>query len=258
MLTYSASIPLSSRTLCWLSDQIRTHRQTIGSRWRKLDPAGQALLVLAHLRNGDTHARLAAGYQLGVTTVWRYITETIDLIADQMPTLQRLMGELARLVWVILDGTLIPIDRIADQKPYYNGHKRRHGVNAQFLSDARGRLRWVSPALPGATHDTAAARHHHIPELLTRHGAATLADKGYQGAGPTIATPFKRSRRLSANQKAANRSLSRARALGERAAATLKCWKILTKLRCCPTRATPILAAITVLQHTEENRPLPG
>jgi len=71
------------------------------------------------------------------------------------------------------------------------------------------------------------------PQLLARHGVAALANKGYQGgAGPTIATVFKRRRRLSANQKADNRSLSRARAQGERAAATLKCWKILTNLRC--------------------------
>ncbi len=91
------------------------------------------------------------------------------------------MGELARLVWVILDGAQIPIDRVADQKPYYNGHKRRHTVNAQFLADARGRLRWTSPALPGAIHDITAARHHHIPELLTQHGIAALADKTSDG-----------------------------------------------------------------------------
>lgn len=257
MLTYVASIPLSTRTLCWLSDQIRAHRTAIRSRWRRLDPAGQALLVLAHLRNGDTHARLAAGYRLGVSTVWRYVTEAIDLIAARMPSLDQMMGELARLVWVIVDGTQIPIDRVADQKPYYNGHKRRHTVNTQFLTDPAGRLRWTSPALPGAVHDTAAARHHHIPKLLAQHGVAALADKGYQGAGPTIATPFKRTRAQSANQKAANRSLARARALGERAAATRKTWKLLTKLRCCPTRATPILAAITVLHHVADNRPLP-
>lgn len=76
-------------------------------------------------------------------------------------------------------------------------------------------------------------------------------------AGPTIATPFKRTRRLSTNQKAVNRNLSRAHAQGERAAATLKCRKVLTKLRCCPTRATLTLAAITMLQHIEQNRPLP-
>jgi hypothetical protein len=157
---------------------------------------------------------------------------------------------------VILDGTQTPIDRVADHKPYYNGHKRRHTVNVQFLADTRGRLLWTSPALPGSVHDLAAARAHGIPEALTRHAVAALADKAYQAAGPTIAVPFK-GKHLSDNQKAVNRSLAKARALGERAAATLKCWKILTRLRCCPHRATPILAAITVLQYVEEDRPLP-
>jgi len=253
MLTYSASIQLSTRSLVWLGEQIRAHREAIGSRWRRLDPSEQALLVLAHLRCGDTYARLAAGFKVGIATVYRYVTEAVDLIAAAAPTLEQVIRRAAMLVWLILDGTQIPIDRVADQKPYYNGHKRRHTVNAQFLADARGRLLWTSPALPGSVHDLAAARAHAIPDLLTRHAVAALADKAYQAAGPTIAVPFK-GRNLSANQKSVNRSLAKARALGERAAATLKCWKILTKLRCCPRRATPILAAITVLQHVEDQR----
>ena len=44
--------PLSSRTLNHLADRIRGHRQQRGSRWRRLTPDRQALLALAHLRNG--------------------------------------------------------------------------------------------------------------------------------------------------------------------------------------------------------------
>lgn len=256
MLTYPASVPLSTRSLVWLSERIRAHRTAIRSRWRRLDPGRQALLVLAHLRCGDTYARLARGFEVGVSTVYRYLRETIDLVAAMAPTLDDVVRRAAALVWVILDGTQIPIDRVADQKPYYNGHKRRHTVNTQFLADACGRLLWTSPALPGSVHDLTAARRHGIPEALTRHAVAGLADKAYRAAGPTIAVPFK-GKGLSNNQKAVNRSLAKARALGERAAATLKCWKLLTKLRCCPQRATPILAAIIVLQHLEEDRPLP-
>ena len=253
MLSYPASIPLSTRSLVWLAEQIRAHRVTIRSRWRRLEPGRQALLVLAHLRCGDTYTRLAGGFAIGTSTVYRYLRESIDLIAAQAPTLEQVVRRAAALVWVVLDGTQIPIDRVADQKPYDNGHKRRHTVNAQFLTDSRGRLLWTSPALPGSVHDLTAARRHGIPEALTRHAVAGLADKAYRAAGPTIAVPFK-GKRLSANQKAVNRSIATARALGERGAAVLKCWKILTKLRCCPRRATPILAAITVLQHVEENR----
>jgi hypothetical protein len=34
--------------------------------------------VLAHLRNGDTYQRLAAGFGIGPSTLWRYIHETVD------------------------------------------------------------------------------------------------------------------------------------------------------------------------------------
>lgn len=46
----------------------------------------------------------------------------------------------------------------------------------------------------------------------------------------------------------------RIRACGERAIATLKTWKLLTKLRCCPRRAIAIVQAILVLHHVEDNR----
>jgi hypothetical protein len=71
VLSYPATIPLSSRTLNLLAARIRRHRNQHRSRWRRLDPARQALLALAHLRNGDTYARLAAGFQVGVATASR-------------------------------------------------------------------------------------------------------------------------------------------------------------------------------------------
>ncbi len=81
MLSYPAAIPLSSRTLNHLADLIRAHRNQRRSRWRRLDPGRQALLALAHLRNGDTYTRLAAGFEIGVATAWRYVQEAIALLA---------------------------------------------------------------------------------------------------------------------------------------------------------------------------------
>src|SRR5689334_19024098 len=68
MLFYRAALPLSSRTLTFVSGLIRRHRKSIGSRWRKLNPGQQALLVLAYLRKGETFAELAAGFAVGTTT----------------------------------------------------------------------------------------------------------------------------------------------------------------------------------------------
>jgi hypothetical protein len=245
---------LYTRTLNHLADLIRAHRIQRRCRWRRLEPGRQALLVLAHLRNGDSYTRLAAGFGVATTTAWRYVREAVDLLAKTADDLRATMVRAARLVYAILDGTLIPIDRVADQKPYYSGKHKRHGVNVQVLADAAGRLVWVSPALPGAVHDLTAARTVGLIDALAAANVETLADKAYQGAGGSIRTPFKRHHprpSLSRRQEAVNRARAKLRALGERAVATLKTWKILAKLRCCPRRASVIVHAILVLHHIE-------
>ena len=192
MLSYPAAIPLSTPTLTHLADLIRGRRSQRRSRWRCLDAGRQALLVLAHLRNGDTYARLAAGFAIGTATAWRYVREVVDLLAALADDLKAAITRAAQLAYVILDGTLIPIDRVADQKPYYSGKHKRHGVNVQVLADAAGRLVWASAALPGASHDLTAARAHGLIDALGAANVMTFADKGYQGAEGTIWTPFKR------------------------------------------------------------------
>jgi DDE superfamily endonuclease len=90
-----------------------------------------------------------------------------------------------------------------------------------------------------------------------RSAVASGALGRYQGAGGTIRTPFKRHRHrpwLSRGQRDVNRAHARIRAIGERAVATLKSWKVLSKLRCCPHRATALVQAILVLQLVEEGR----
>ena len=81
MRFYRAALPLSSRTLAYASEIIRRHRSVAGSRWRKLNPGKQALLVLAYLRKGETFAELAAGFGVGTATAWRYVNETVALLA---------------------------------------------------------------------------------------------------------------------------------------------------------------------------------
>jgi transposase len=252
LLTYVASIPLSTRTLVYLSDLLRARRNEVGSRWRRLDAGRQALLVLAHLRNGGTYSRLATGFGIGIATVYRYIREAVDLLAEQAPSLNQVIASCGYLWYLILDGTLIRIDRVAEDRPYYSGKHKRHGVNVQVLADPRGRVLWASPALPGSTHDLTAARQHGVVAALVDADAWAYADLAYQGAGPNITVPFRRRpRRLSRNQRVVNRNRARNRAPGERAVATLKTWKVLTKLRCCPRRATAIVHAILVLHHIE-------
>lgn len=92
---------------------------------------------------------------------------------------------------VILDGTLLPIDRIAADTPYYSGKHKRHRINVQVLTDPFGRLLWASPARRGSTHDLTAARQHlGIFDALAAAGLKCWADKAYQGAGRPVRIPF--------------------------------------------------------------------
>ncbi|MFG2134190.1 IS5 family transposase [Streptomyces sp. NPDC048751] len=251
MLAYPSSIDLSSRALRYLSEQLWARRHKVGTRWRRLPVGRQALLVLAHLRCGDTYAQLAAGFGVGIATVYRYIHEAVDVLAAIAPPLASAMITARRKAFVILDGTLLPIDRIAVDRPFYSGKHKKHGMNVQVIADPKGRLLWASPALPGALHDVRAAREHGIIAALTEAGITCWADKGYQGAGGAVRVPYRgRWDRLSTGQQAVNRSHAKIRALVEQAVATLKSWRLLRKLRRSTTWITSLVQAVLTLHLT--------
>ena len=251
MLFYRAALPLSRQTLTFVSGIIRRHLRAIGSRWRKLSPGQQALLVLAYLRKGETFAQLAAGFGIGTTTAWRYVNETVELLAARAPKLRKAVRDAKRAgrAYVILDGTLIPIDRVAADRPFYSGKHRKHGMNLQVIASPDGDILWVSGALPGSVHDKRAEWIWGVLDELEKAGLVALADKGYQGS-TWAKIPYK-GKNKPESQKDANRAHAKLRAPGERANAQLKAWKILAKLRCCPWRAGKLAKAIHVLQLRE-------
>ncbi|GGV45065.1 IS5 family transposase [Actinomadura cremea] len=236
------------RVLRHLSVLLREHRRALGTRWRRLPAGRQALLVHAHLRNGHTYAQFAAGFGVGITTAYRYITEAIEVLAALAPTLAQAARTASMKAFVLLDGTLLPIDRVAADRPFYSGKHKEHGMNVQVLADPAGRLLWASPALPGAVHDVRAAREHGIIDALAENGITCRADKAYQGAGGTVRVPYRgRWEKLSEGQQAVNRSHARIRALVEQAVAALKFWRVLRRLRCSPARTTGLVQAVLYL-----------
>jgi hypothetical protein len=264
VLVYPSSMPVSNRALQVLADALRQRRSAIGSRWRRLSAGEQALLVLAHLNKGETYTALAAGFGVGTTTVFRYVREGVDVLAAVAPTLNEALDLARRKAFVILDGTLLPIDRVGMTSGYdrafYSGKHKRHGMNVQVLADPAGRLVWASPALPGSRHDLRAAREHGLIDGLNDADVRVVADTAYQGAGPAVRVPQRRRRldpdtgryrRLSSAQKDVNAAHARQRGPGERANAQLKSWKILRRIRCCPGRATSLVKAVTVLIQTD-------
>lgn len=263
MLSCPSSMPVSNRVLVVLADALRHRQWVVGSRWRRLLAGEQALLVLAHVHEGETYTALAGGFGVGTTTVYRYLWEGVEVLAAAAPTFNEALDVARRKAFVILDGTLLAIDRVVmasgrDQE-FYSGKHTRHGVNVQVLDDPAGRLIWASPALSGAGHDMGAAREHGLIEYLNTASVPTLADTAYQGGGAAIRVPQRRRgldrgtgryRRLAQAQKEVNSAHARVRGPGERANTQLKSWTVLRKIRSCPHRATMLVNAIQVLIQT--------
>ncbi|GAA0402478.1 hypothetical protein Acor_67840 [Acrocarpospora corrugata] len=82
---------------------------------------------------------------MGTTTAWRYVREAITLLARRSPSLDQALWAAERpdYAFVVLDGTLIPIDRVAADRPYHSGKNRANSSDAMTL------LRAHSPLLQG-------------------------------------------------------------------------------------------------------------
>ena len=82
--------------------------------------------MLVHLRKGELFAEVGAGFGVSTTTCWRYVNETVELLAVRAPKLRAALHKAKRegMACVIIDGTVIPIDRIAADRPFYSGEHK--------------------------------------------------------------------------------------------------------------------------------------
>ncbi|MFE5596670.1 transposase family protein [Streptomyces sp. NPDC056549] len=126
---------------------------------------------------------------------------------------------------MIVDGTLIPTDRIKADEPYYSQKHRQHSMNVQVIACPAGTPMWFSRASPGRTHDLTPR----VPTALTR--PASPGKSSSWRTAPTRAPAQPSAPRTTAtanNPRTTNSSTAttaRLRAPGERAFAQLKSWR---------------------------------
>ena len=244
---------MSGSALRFLADRPRRHCRVINSRRRR--PAAEPFPPLAHLRAGHTYARLAAGFGVGFTTAYRCGAEAAEPLAVPAPTSADAVRTAPEKAFVVLDGALLPIDRIAADRPLRSGKHKRHGMNVQVLPDPFGRL------LAGlAGRGRGRPRHSSGPR--TRHRrrpdrtqVTCRADKGHRGADGTVPIPHRGRRETpSPGQKAVNRSHAKIRALVEQTMTTLKNCRPPRKPRGFTTRITALAQAVPALHPAGSDR----
>jgi hypothetical protein len=241
-----------------LTAALARYHARIGSRWRAHEPVKQAVLTCAFLEGGHTYRSLAAGNAIPRSTCHTYVQEGIKVLARRALPLTEVVRLAARAGWpyLIVDGVNIPTERVAarftKKQHWYSGKHHRHGAAVQTVAAPDGELLWVSGVLPGKTVDITAARRFGIAEKVLEF-LGLLADLGYIGLHPQAITGYKRKRgekTLPAGKRAANVALAGLRAIGERANAQLKCWRVLASdFRGHPRQITRIVKAVQTLQY---------
>jgi DDE superfamily endonuclease/Helix-turn-helix of DDE superfamily endonuclease len=261
-LVYQASLSLSTRTLTMVADGIRARRKKIRSRWRKIEPADQALLVLAHLRHDQRYEDLAVANGVSTSTIGRWVEEVIAILAAKAPRLDRILKKIRKAggQFCLIDGTFVPTRRRTgvDNRRNYRVKKSSHGLLFLGVTDDRGNLRWISQAFRGGSGEVTDARRAKILGHLRRLDLGAITDMGFTGLDddphdPVIVVGKKKPHKstLTDAEKDANRLISRERAANEHGFGDLKLWRCLAKLRRSPKRATALARALLVLTASE-------
>ncbi|QXJ25869.1 transposase [Actinomadura graeca] len=142
MLLYRAAVDLSRATLNCLAGLLRRSRKAIRAPWRRLNAGRHTLLVLVHLRKGETFTELAAGFEVSASTAWRYVEEAVTLLPARSPKLTAALRKARKdgLHVPVLDGTLITCDRVRADRPCYPAKHRCHGMNLQVIAGPDGTI----------------------------------------------------------------------------------------------------------------------
>jgi len=136
------------------------------------------LLTLANIitTSGiNHHCPPSLGVFTSVQITILYLQENIRQQGTSQPTISRAINTVLNILDMVLpppprpkdlrpqrlyvlDGTLVPCWWWKNARNLYSGKHHRAGHNLQILTDQAGQIFYISPPLPGSTHDITAIR----------------------------------------------------------------------------------------------------
>lgn len=188
--------------------------------------ADKQLFILVYFRLYPT--QVVQGYLFGLSqaqaNVWihrltRVLNQALgyekQLPERESANLEAVLDACPSLEFMI-DGTERPINRPkdkGDRKTYYSGKKKAHTVKNNIISARGGKIIFLSDTYEGKKHDKKIADEE---DYSFPKGSKLWQDTGFQGFSPdgvTIKQPKKkpRGRELTAEEKEANRAVSKVR-----------------------------------------------
>ena len=137
-------------------------------------------VTMLYLQGNLRQQPLAGIFGTSQPTISRAINTVLNILDVVLPPPPR-PKDLRPQRLCVLDGTLVPCWWWKNARNLYSGKHHKAGHNLQVLTDQAGEIFYISPPLPGSTHDITAIRNtglfgHMQPWHIT-------ADKGYVGLG---------------------------------------------------------------------------
>ena len=133
-----------------------------------------------------------------------------------------------KIIEFFVDATEQPIERPKKkQKRYYSGKKKKYTIKNQITVDRRGKIRAVTPSVPGKKHDKKLfdEKKPSLPEKTELTG-----DLGYIGAeGVKVPNKKQKGKELTKEEKQFNKELSKRRITVEHSFGKMKIYQILAQ-----------------------------
>ncbi len=209
-------------------------RKKGGGRKKELLLEDQLMMLLMYYRLYVSQEFLGIIFNLHNCNVSRQINYLSPLISQifKIPTRKITLSDAElteeKIIEFFVDATEQEIQRPKKkQKRYYSGKKKKHTIKNQITVDRNGKIRTVTPSVPGKKHDKKLfdEKKPSLPEKTELTG-----DLGYIGA-EDIKVPNKKQKgkKLTKEEKQFNKELSRRRITVEHSFGKMKIYQILAQ-----------------------------